>query len=82
VDRAYQPARDLLAGLTNRRMDGGDDDIHLAQDLVREVEASIGADVDLEPFEEANPPRVHLADGEDLLMTLRHARGVEALGRP
>ncbi len=60
LDGAQDAGGHLLAGLLETGVDAGDDDVHLGEHFVVEVEGAVGEDVDFDAGEDADAA-FHLA---------------------
>ena len=54
LDGAQNAGGHLFAALLEAGVDAGDDDVHLGEDFVVEVERAVGEDVDLNAGEDAD----------------------------
>ena len=80
LDGAKHPLGHLLLGLIEERMHAGDDDIHLGEDFVGEIERAVAEDVDFDAGKDTNLPVQLSVDLADALHVLQGAGVVEAVG--
>ena len=80
LDGAQDAGGHLFAALLKARVDAGDDDVHLRQDFVVEVERAVGQDVDLDAGEDADAAFHLLVDFADAGDVFEGALLVEAVG--
>ena len=80
LDGAEDARRHLFARLAEERVHAGDDDVHLGEDRVGEIEGAVAKDVDLDAGEDADFSGHLGIDFADVADVGERARIVEAVG--